>query len=184
MRLILMLTASAAAAFGGGCASGPRSTQTTLDDVEVMTAEMASDLRTNLLLERTPASPPMRVAITKVRNNTRHIMGEGEQWAIMDRVAKSIPLSTLRDQANIQFVVERDLLDQAQERGTIPLEAARARGVTHVMQATFDAPTRQAGENRTDLYLCRFSVMDLQFGEEVWAASFDFKRDAIGKAYD
>lgn len=168
-----------------GCASGPDNTRLDESDVEAMTSEMAANLRMNFLRERSPSSPSVKIAISKVQNDSRQLMDESEQWAIMNRVAKSVPLTTLSRQANVQFVVERDLADAAQQvRGTIDKAAFRAREVTHVMRAVFETPTRQAGQDRTDLYMCRFSILDLDSGEDVWSASFDFKKISTGKGYD
>ena len=168
----------------GGCGAPPKSTRMTLDDVEAMTAEMSASLRRGLLSGRSASSEEMRIAITRVENRTRHLMDPGEQWAIMDRVAKSVPIMTLAEQANVRFVLERDFEREAKERGTLPAEFGRERRVTHVMRAVFDSPTREGLRDRTDAYLCRFSILELSSGEEVWSDSFDFKRVARGNFLD
>jgi len=169
---------------GGGCGAPPKSTRMTLDDVEAMTTEMSASLRRGLLSGRSASSEEMRIAITRVENRTRHLMDPSEQWAIMDRVAKSVPITTLAEEANVRFVLERDFEREAKARGTLPAEFGRERRVTHVMRAVFDSPTREGLRDRTDAYLCRFSILELSSGEEVWADSFDFKRVARGNFLD
>jgi hypothetical protein len=169
-----------------GCAStGPKSTVLTASDLDTTTAVMAQKLSdSRLLAERTPDSPKMTIAISKVQNLTSDIITEGEQWSLMEKVRGSLPIVELGKQKNLTFVIPAEHLRSAQAKGTLPTDFASGRKPTHEMDATFRSATRSGGLDRTDAYLVEYRITDLASGELVWDETFEFKRVARGLSYD
>ncbi|QOI99772.1 MAG: hypothetical protein HRU70_04455 [Phycisphaeraceae bacterium] len=181
-----LAVAAAAASYAAvpGCSAPPRSTRMTLDDYDTMAAEMVESLKgSRFVRERTPGSPEAVITIDRVENRSRHLMSEGEQWAIMRRLTQAAPTHTLRDAYNIRLVVAKDLADGAVTSGRLPADALASRRPTHQMSAVFETISRQVGADRTDGYFCTFRLLDLATGEEAWTGSFDFKRVAVGLQY-
>ena len=169
----------------GGCAAPARTTTMTAQDLEETTAEMAARLRaSDLLVNRTPDSPRMVIAINKVQNLSSDLIPEGEQWWLMERVRTSLPVVELGKQRNVAFVIPAEHLRGGQSRGTLDAEFASGRRPTHEMSATFRSGTRSAGKHRTDAYLVEYRITDLETGELAWVDTFEFKRAAVGLAYD
>jgi hypothetical protein len=169
-----------------GCASsGPKSTVLTASDLDTTTAVMAQKLSdSRLLAERTPDSPKMVIAISKVQNLSSDIITEGEQWSLMEKVRGSLPIVQLGLQKNVTFVIPAEHLRSAQAKGTLPSDFASGRKPTHEMDATFRSATRSGGLDRTDAYLVEYRITDLGSGELVWDETFEFKRVARGLSYD
>ena len=166
------------------CSSPPRSTLLSTDDLQVMTAEMAADLQMGLFADRGPDSPPMRIAIHKVENLTSDIIPENQRWAIMARVRDAQPIIVLGRERNVRFVIPAEYLRDSRQQADSEPEFAAGRKPTHTMTATFRSVTRTTGKHRTDLYSCEFRMTELSSGEIVWVGMFDFKKAAVGKAYD
>ncbi len=176
--IALCLTAAIA-----GC-STPRSTLMNTDDIEVMTAEMSMELQTGLFADRGPDSPPMRIAIHKVQNLTTDIIPENQQWAIMARIRDAQPIVALARERNVRFVIPAEYLRKSSLRVDSESGFGADRKPTHTMVATFRSIMRSVGKHRTDLYACEFRITDIETGEIVWVGLFEFKKAAVGKAYD
>lgn len=168
----------------GGCASEPRSSRLSVDDVEFTAQELSAKLTdSKFLADRSSQSPRMVVAINKVENLTTDVIPEADEWYIMERVRDSRPMEALRRLKNIVFVVPIDHIrgGQASEFDTL---VAMGRKPTHEMSATFRSAVRSSGENRTDAYMCDMKITDLATRELVFGESVEFKKTAVGKAYD
>lgn len=177
--------AAAACALAAGCAGPARSTAITVGDIQETAAEMAARLRgSDFLKERGPDSPRMVVAIQKVENLTLDLIPEADRWYLMDKVRSSFSLTELSKEKNIAFVIPAEKLRAARAKGTLEGDFAPERAPTHEMTATFRSVTRTAGLDRTDLYLCEYRITDLADGALEWSDAFEFKRAALGRAYD
>ena len=170
----------------GACASAPpKTTVLTTDDLDATTADMAAKLASSrFLAERTPESPRMVIAISKVENLSSDIITESEEWSLMQRVRDSLPIVDLGKQRNLVFVIPAEHLKSGQAKGTLDAEFAKGRKPTHEMDATFRSATRSSGQDRTDAYLVDYRVTNLASGELVWSETFEFKRVARGRSYD
>lgn len=181
----LWVIAAACAMALPGCAAPVKTTAITVDDIQEVAVEMAGKLRgSDFLKERGPGSPRMVIAIQRVENLTMDIIPEADRWYLMDRVRSSFSLMELSKEKNIAFVIPAEKLRAAREKGTLEADFATERAPTHEMTATFRSVTRAAGLNRTDLYLCEYRITDLASGELDWSDAFEFKRAALGRAYD
>lgn len=168
-----------------GCSSPPRSTELTTSDLDQTAAEMAAKLTSSrFLADRTPDSPKMVIAISKVENLSSDIITESEEWSLMQRVRMSLPIVQLGQQKNLVFVIPAEHLKAGMARGSFDEDFAKGRKPTHEMDATFRSATRSKGKDRTDAYLVEYRITDLHTGELVWDESFEFKRVARGLSYD
>ncbi len=166
-----------------GC-SPPRSTLMSTDDIEAMTAEMSAELQNDLFADRGPDSPPMRIAIHKVQNLTTDIIPENQQWAIMARVRDAQPIVALSRERNVRFVIPAEYLQESRLKADSEPGFGANRKPTHTMSAKFRSIMRSAVKHRTDLYSCEFQITTLDTGEIVWVGLYEFKKTAVGKAYD
>jgi hypothetical protein len=182
---LLVLAGSGVGTTLSGCASTqPQSTRLTADDLETITIEMAEKLRGSAFLrDRTPESPRIIVAIQKVENLSTDLISDSERWYLMERVASSTPIMALRQDRNIGFVLPAEKVQRTREV-TGDSEFAKGRAPTHEMAATLRTVTRAAGVDRTELYACEYRITTIATGEVAWTDSFEFKRAAVGKAYD
>lgn len=181
----IMAVMAACAAGMPGCAAPVKSTAITVSDIQEVAVEMAAKLRgSDFLKDRGPDSPRMVIAIQRVENLTLDIIPEADRWYLMDRVRSSFSLAELSKEKNIGFVIPAEKLRAAREKGTLDDDFAAGRAPTHEMTATFRSVTRAAGLNRTDLYLCEYRITDLADGTLDWSDAFEFKRAALGRAYD
>lgn len=181
----LWVIAGACAVGAAGCAGPAKTTAITVGDIQEVASEMAAKLRgSDFLKDRGADSPRMVVAIQKVENLTLDIIPESDRWYLMDRVRSSFSLQELSKEKNIAFVIPAEKLRAARAKGTLDDEFAAARAPTHEMTATFRSVTRTAGLNRTDLYLCEYRITELSGGALEWSDAFEFKRAALGRAYD
>lgn len=185
-RAVLLLLLSLFPLFLSACATAQAKTTTlTVEDIHDTAAAMADKLRaSDLLRERTPDSPRMVIAVQKVENLTMDLIPEPDRWYLVDRVLSSFSLTELSRDKNIAFVIPAEKLAAARSRGTLDADFAAKRNPTHEMTATFRSVTRAAGLNRTDLYLCEYRITDLASGALAWSDNFEFKRAALGRAYD
>lgn len=182
---IAAVAACALAVSAPGCAAPARTTAITVGDIQEVAVEMGAKLRgSSFLKDRGADSPRMVIAIQKVENLTLDIIPESDRWYLMDRVRSSFSLQELSKEKNIAFVIPAEKLRAARVKGTLDDEFAAERSPTHEMTATFRSVTRAAGLNRTDLYLCEYRITDLAAGTLEWSDAFEFKRAALGRAYD
>ena len=86
-----------------------------------------------LLAERTPESPRMVIAISKVENLSSDLIPVGEQWMLMAKVRDSVSMVELGKQRNVVFVIPAEHLREAKEAGTLPEDFGKGRKPTHEM---------------------------------------------------
>lgn len=174
------------------CAPGPahmqgESSTLAFEDITVTAKEMAEKLAaSDFLKDRTAASPPVTITLSKVVNYTSDVIRDPERWYLMYRVLDSMPLRELRTQRNIKVVIPRERLDDlrlvAGDPNLPPL--GEQRDPTHVLDATFRSVTYQTGKARTDAYYCQYRITDIRSGEVAWSDGFEFKRAALGRLID
>lgn len=172
-----------------GCGAPPKesgqTTGITVDDMQEITAQIAEKLgKCDFLATRTPQSPPLSITINKVLNYTSDVIRESDRWYLMYRVIDSFSIKTLSREKNISLVIPAERLSEL--RGKVRAEGpiGEKRKPTHVMEATFRSTTFLVGENRTDAYYCQYSIVEVASGERVWSDRFEFKRAAVGRAYN
>ncbi|MCC6230208.1 MAG: hypothetical protein IT432_13400 [Phycisphaerales bacterium] len=196
-RRVIRSLASAAAALLivlslPACASGPahlqgESSTLAFEDITDTAREMAEKLAaSDFLKDRTAASPPVTITLSKVVNYTSDVIRDSERWYLMYRVLDSLPLRELRTSKNIKVVIPRERLEDlriaAGDPDLPPL--GEQREPTHVMDATFRSVTYQAGKARTDAYYCQYRITNIRSGEVAWSDGFEFKRSALGRMID
>ena len=93
------------------------------------------------------------------------------------------PIVELGNRCNVRFVIPAEYLRVSRTAAEEPEFAAR-RDPTHEMAATFMSLRRASGVHRTDLYTCEFRITDLGTGALEWVGTFQFKRAAVGQAYN
>jgi hypothetical protein len=169
-----------------GCASTPPRTTTLIqNDYDHISAEMAAKLRgSEFLASRGPDSPPMQVSIEKVQNLTSQIIPEADQWWFVHKLRAATPMNVLAEQKNIRFVMPPEQVARLRSRGDIDVRAPAERYPTHTMTATFRTTTRMSEQDRTELYMCSFSIIHIDTGELVWVDSVEFQRTAQGLMWD
>ncbi|MBI1190622.1 MAG: hypothetical protein GC200_08105 [Tepidisphaera sp.] len=185
-RMAGLLAALVAALFLGACAGPPKSSRLSVDDIEVTAQELSAKLTgSDFLANRNADSPRMIVALTKVENLTTDVIPEADEWYIMTRVRASRSMEALKRLKNIVFVVPIEhIRGGAAQASEFDQLVAQGRKPTHEMSATFRSSVRAKGENRTDVYMCDLRITDLTTRELSFADSVEFKKTAVGKAYD
>ncbi len=177
----LMLAVSLVA----GCASPPRTTRITVADFNAMAAEMSQSLlQSEALAQRGPTSKPWVITVDKVTNLSDDVMTASEQWAVMQRIAGSLPVQAMRKQKQVSFVLPRGRSDALLEAGETELPGNIRRTPTHMLHATFRSAARAQANRRSDLYFCVFELFDVAGGEPVWTDRFEYKRQARGEVWD
>lgn len=170
----------------GACVGAPKSSRLSVDDVEFTAKELSAKLTdSKFLADRNGDSERMVVAINKVENLTTDVIPEADEWYLMERVRGSRPMEALKRLKSIVFVVPIDHIRGGQAQASeFDKLVALGRAPTHEMSATFRSAVRSKGEDRTDAYLCEMRITDLTTRELVFLESVEFKKTAVGKAYD
>ncbi len=169
---------------GSGCAT-PQSTRMTTDDFDFIAAEIAAKLRaSDFLGQRAPGSEPIRIALWKVTNLSTDVIDEADQWWFMYQLYSAEPLDVLAREKNIRFVIRADRVEMIRQRAGPGRRIPGERSPTHIMTGEFQSSTRLVEQARTEVYLCAFSVEEIDSGEIVWEDFVEFKRAASGLLYD
>ncbi|MCC7146230.1 MAG: hypothetical protein IT443_07265 [Phycisphaeraceae bacterium] len=183
----------------GACAGSVQSSRLRAGDFSQASAEMAASLAaSDLLRERGPNAPPMRVLVEKVENLTADIIPPAEQWMLMARIRASLPLKQLRAERNITFVIPEDRQALLAEAGysepaansPSAADTQAAQEPTHVMDAAFyGSPRLGAGktglaEERSDYYYLECRILELHSRQLLWSGRFEVKRQARGLLID
>lgn len=189
MKRGLIFSGLVAAALAGGCSTPTRdsgqSTAITVEDVEDITTEIAAKLKaSDFLVSRAPDSPPITITINKVVNYTSDVLRESDRWYLMYRVIDSISLRELGKQRNISLVIPAEQFRDLKSRVPDARDYAQRKSPTHVMEAVFRSVTRAAGGTRADAYYCQYTITEVATGRTVWTEGFQFKRAAVGRAYN
>ena len=176
LPLLLMLTA---------CAGPDRTTRIAVDDYQAMGVAMGESLASSdAITRRDAASEPWIISLSKVTNLTSDVMTRSEQWAIVQMVRDALPLQTLWDRRRIRLVLPPERRRSVREAAELANPDDVAAGVTHVMTATFFSTTRAVDDRRSELYFCKFELIDLRTGAPVWEDTFEYKRAASGNIWD
>jgi len=179
--LLALCLPACASAFGGTA----KSSRLTVDDLEYTANELADKLRGSAFLSnRSLQSQPMVVTVSKVENLSSDIIPESEQWWLIHRLRSSQPVRALAESRNLTFVIPVERLTAGRADGVFDDATAQARAPTHEMTATFRSATRSAGVHRTDIYLCDLRITNLRDATLEFSEAVEFKRAAVGKAYD
>lgn len=183
---MLCCALAGAAVLACGCATPvPASSRLTVSDFEFVSSEMSAKLAASPLLEgRTLQSEPMTVAVSKVENLSTDLLSEGEKWYLVDSVLDSDSMRALRDERNIRFVIPAEKLALFRKTLGPEAEVASQRSPSHTLTARIRSVTRAASLDRTDLYSCEFSMVELDTGAIVWSDSVLLKRIARGRSYN
>lgn len=181
--LLWVLCASAVTVFS--CAAPARTTRLQTRDFQEAATEIATSLRrSDFLRERTQASEPIVIAITKVENLSSDLLSEGEKWFLVDRVMNSDMMAALRQERNIRFVIPAERLEDLAAAASWAGPIGQDRAPTHSMTAALRNVTRSAGVDRTDLYAAEYTITRIESGETAWTGEYLVKRTAVGRAYN
>lgn len=183
--LTLALVALAASCAAPARRTSGQSTAITTEDMTEITEEITSKLAgSDFLASRTPDSPPLTITLRKVINYTSDVIRDSDRWYLMYRVLDSFSIQTLSKERNIRITIPVERL--AELRANVPdaERAASARAPTHIMEAIFRSVTASSNSNRTDAYYCQYRITELASGQVVWSDRFEFKRAAVGRAYN
>lgn len=162
-----------------------QSTTITSADLTEVTTEITERLKaSDFLRDRSADSPPLTITLRKVVNYTSDVLRDNDRWYLMYRVLDSFSVRSLSQEKNIRIVIPAERLAELKaevpEAGDVVSRAAP----THVMDAVFRSVTAAAGAARTDYYYCQYRVTEIASGEVVWSDRFEFKRAAVGRAYN
>lgn len=183
---IIMLAGLLLAAWLTGCASAaPRTTRLTTRDLDEMATIVALNLRNSeWMAARNEQSERVIIAMEKVENLTDDIIPRGEQWVIMTKVRGNADMVRVGREKAITFVMSKEAVLGAAERGTMEGAEANRLDPTHEMSATMRNATRSVKDARTDVYLCEFRITSLATRELKWLDTFEVKRQAFGLTFD
>lgn len=185
LAIISLLLALAAPSCAPATRTSGESTSITSADLTEITTEITEQLKaSSFLANRTPQSPPLTITLRKVVNYTSDVLRDNDRWYLMYRVLDSFSIQELSRERNIRIVIPVERLDELKVNVPEAERAASLRAPTHVMEAIFRSVTASTGGARTDAYYCQYRISDLSTGEVIWTGSFDFKRAAVGKAYN
>lgn len=170
-----------------GCAGPPR-TQTTFlraaDLVEMTDRMAASFAETDAIASRTPSSPPWVVSIDRVVNHTNQVIPDREKWLYIGRLRTRLAEARVGADMNITWVVPPERWPIIAEELGRDEPAGLRLPPTHVLTATFSSLTNTSGAGRSDAYLCRYELVDLDGGRIVWSDAWEVKRAIGGRTYD
>ena len=171
-----------------GCASPPRSSRLSVEDLREVSRAMAESLaQSDAIAERSPASEPWFVSIDKVRNLSSDVIPVAEQWAVMAMLRSSLPMQELWRGKRVAFVIPPEKVRslEAELPGEPVTDALReGRRATHTLAATFRSITRGNRERQSDFYYLEFDLFRLGDPQPVWSDRFELKRQAVGQLYD
>jgi len=170
------------------CSTLPRSTRPTVDDFHDIASAIAQSLSTSpAVMDRSPQSERMVIALQKPTNLSSDVMTDSEQWAVVERIRSGAAMIELSQQRNIAFVTPAQRITQATQNpdavSAIPGYAAERRP-THVLTGEIRSLTRAVSDRRTDVYAFEFELIDLAAGSPVWTDRFEYKRRAGGLLWD
>ena len=174
------------------CASLPRSTRLRDADYQDLVAEMTAALAaSDLLAERGPDSPQMRVVTRRVINLSSDVIPEADMWMLVARIQAAAPLQELARHRNLIFQLPPERLELVREHWLDWPALAPEDAPTHILEAIYWSATRSGGTRRDkpsdvrkDYYDLEYRVVDLTSRELVWTASFAFAREATGLVID
>ena len=181
----LLVLAALLAGLSACAATPPATSRLAAGDFELVSTELAAKLAaSDFLKDRTPDSAPITIAVSKVENLTTDLLSEGEKWYLVDSAVDSLAMNQLRTSKNITFVIPAEKLAELRKTLGPEQQVAAARAPTHTLTARMRSLTRAAGRDRTDVYDCEFSIVEIAGGEIAWSGSAALKRVARGRAYN
>jgi len=175
-----------------GCATAPRSTRLTLDDLNAAHEKVVASLAaSDFLRDRRPDSPQAVIVINKVLNLTTDIIPPGEQWMHVARLQGAMPLAELALRKNVVFVLPPERVRSLRDVG-FDVSNEKALKPTHVMSAEFRSIRRDKREAKqegqvtgiTDYYDLEYTIVNLNTRQIEWTDRFEFQRQALGLRID
>jgi len=185
----LMLTVGAS-----GCHS--QSARIPLAEYELAAPKLTQSLQgSQWLAGRTPADPPVRVAITSIRNLTTDVIPLSEEWGLMQQLAARASDLPLCRKTHVRFMIPADrgrflrryetqpLIESAAPVGSVPPP-------THIMSAVFRS-IRRVRRNSSGyekqvrmLYVLDAEITNVRTRQIVWHGSLEFQVTASGLTID
>jgi hypothetical protein len=173
-----------------GCSSNqPQTTQTTLDDIDHVTARITEQLAgSDFLAERTSGSEPIVITCRKAENLTINQIKESELWMFVLKVQSAVNSTPLARSKRLEFQIPPEKL--AMLRSRYPEATSGVAAPTHVMTATIRSAPRFANDKggfanaRTDLYFFEYAIARASDGKQEWNGTVEFKRQALGSGVD
>ncbi|MHC4415882.1 MAG: hypothetical protein ACYS0G_11420 [Planctomycetota bacterium] len=171
-----------------GCGSPPAARTTFLRSVDLvdMTDRMAQSIaHDDVLRQRNPDSDPWVISVDRVVNQTNQVIPEREKWLYVGRLRSLLAQSDFAGRYNLVWVIPPQRWPPVAEELDLEPEPFGLRMTpTHLLSAEFDALTNTSGAGRSDVYFCRFHLMDIRLGRLIWEDGWEVKRARSGLTYD
>jgi hypothetical protein len=180
LRFVLLFLVAGAVI---GCASAVESGHNTLlngVDLQQMTDKMArsivADARVQAAISK---AGPLKIVVQPVENQlTAEILPRGQAEAFTARVRA---LLSQRNPQQFVWILNRD--DFYNMRGKeldVPLgPAPDAINPQYALTAVFSSLTQETSKGRSDFYVCRYELGDLQTRGVLWSDSYKVKKAAV-----
>lgn len=175
-----------------GCATAPRTTTYTAEDLLEASHQFASALaRSDLLATRDASSPPIRLGLGEMVNRSNERLADVDRRATVARVLIAPAMLDTLGRKNASVVLPPPDAAELSRRG-VDLASAHAsyEPPTHLVGATFRSLTRTASlvagpaDARKDYFLVDMVITEADTRRAVWADTFEFARVARGRLVD
>ena len=179
----LPLACWGAALAAGGCASAVQGGHNTLldsVDLKQMTDQMARSIVADPRVRQAMAQQgPLKVVVQPVENQlTAEVLPRGQAEAFTARVRA---LLGQREPNRFIWILNRDdFYDLRGKELDVPLgPAPDAINPQYALTAVFSSLTHESSTGRSDFYVCRYELSDLQTRNVLWSDSYKVKKAAV-----
>jgi hypothetical protein len=166
-----------------GCTSAVQSGHNTLlngVDLVQMTDQMARSIVADPRVQSAIAKDgAMKVVVQPVENQlTAEILPRGQAEAFTARVRA---LLSERNPQQFVWILNRDeFYDLRGKELEVPLgPAPEAINPQYALTAVFSSLTQETSKGRSDFYVCRYELSDLQTRGVMWSDSYKIKKSAV-----
>lgn len=166
-----------------GCTSAVESGHNTLldsVDLQQMTDQMARSIVADpRVQEAIRQNGALKVIVQPVENQlTAEVLPRGQAEAFTARVRA---LLSQRNPTQFVWILNRDdFYDLRKKELEVPLgPAPDAISPQYALTAVFSSLTNESSKGRSDFYVCRYQLSDLQNRNVLWSDSYKVKKSAV-----
>ncbi len=186
---VLVCIVAAAAGSVTGCASAPgrgpgQTTALTVSDIDEVTASIIEQLvEKPVFQDRTEQTPELLITFANAINLSDDLIPDRQRWYLMLRVADAFTATAFAKQRNIVMIIPAERLRRLQRTVWTAQPVGDDRLPTHIITAEINNLQRGDARTRTDQYIFRFIVSELQTGTVLASARVQITRQAFGKIW-